>query len=53
MLKGPFYNPTFVCPCKDAQANWTDSGSFGPSHLEAITVLAVQAKQWIADHAAR
>jgi len=50
--KGTFYNTTFARPFKDAQGQWKDSASFGPSDLEAITVLAAQAKQWIADHAA-
>lgn len=51
--KGTLYNTTFARPFKDAEGQWKDSASFGPSDLEAITVLAAQAKQWIADHAAR
>ncbi len=51
--KGAFYSATFVRPFKDAQGNWKNSGSFGPSDLDAISVLAAQAKQWIADHAVR
>jgi hypothetical protein len=51
--KGAFYSATFTRPFKDAQGIWKDSTSFGPSDLEAISLLAAQAKQWIADHAAR
>lgn len=51
--KGAFYNATFSRSFKDAQGNWKNSGSFGPSDLDAISVLAAQAKQWIADHATR
>ena len=51
--KGPFYSATFSRSFKDAEGNWKNSASFGLSDLEAITALAAQAKQWIADHAAR
>ncbi len=51
--KGAFYSATFARPFKDAQGNWKNAASFGPSDLDAISLLAAQAKQWIADHAAR
>jgi hypothetical protein len=51
--KGAFYSATFSRPFKDAHGNWNNSASFGLSDLDAISILASQAKQWIADHAAR
>ena len=49
--KGPFFATTFSRPFKDQSAAWRNGTSFGLNDLEALLTIALEAQEWIADHA--
>ena len=49
--KGPFFATTFSRPFKDQSALWRNGTSFGLNDLEALLIVASEAKNWIAAHA--
>ena len=51
-IKGPFFSTTFSRSFKDLTGAWRNARSFGFSDLEALTDLALDAKEWIASHGA-
>ena len=51
-IKGPFFSTTFSRSFKDRTGAWRNARSFGFSDLEALTDLALDAKEWIASHGA-
>ena len=52
-MKGPFYNVTVARSYKDQDGVWKNSDSFGPADLEALLVVAQQAKIWITERSGR
>jgi hypothetical protein len=49
--KGPFFSITFSRPFKDQSGAWRDGTSFGLNDLEALVIVACEAKEWISTHA--
>ena len=49
--KGPFFSTTFSRPFKDQSGAWRDGTSFGLNDLEALVIVACEAKEWISTHA--
>ena len=49
--KGPFFATTFSRPFKDQSGEWRNGTSFGLNDLEALLMVAREAKEWIAAHA--
>jgi len=48
---GPFFSTTFSRPFKDQSGAWRNGTSFGLNDLEALLMLAREAKEWMAAHA--
>lgn len=48
---GPFYAATLTRSFRDADGNWRNSSSFGERQLDDLMNAALEAKQWMADHA--
>jgi hypothetical protein len=48
--KRPFFATTFSRPFKDRSGAWRNGTSFGLNDLEALRMLAQEAKEWIASH---
>jgi hypothetical protein len=46
--KGPFFATTFSRPFKDQSGAWRNGTSFGLNDLEALLIVAREAKEWIA-----
>ena len=51
--KGPFYNVTVARSYKASDGTMKDSESFGLADLEALLVVAQQAKIWITERSGR
>ena len=49
--KGSFFSTTFSRPFKDQSGAWRDGTSFGLNDLEALVIVACEAKEWISTHA--
>jgi hypothetical protein len=49
--KGPFFATTFSRPFKDQSGEWRNGTSFGLNDLEALLMVAREAKEWMAAHA--
>ena len=49
--KGPFFSTTFSRPFKDQSGAWRNGTSFGLNDLEALLMVAREAREWIAAHA--
>ena len=47
---GPFFSTTFSLPFKDQSGAWRNGTSFGLSDLEALLMVAREAKEWMAAH---
>ncbi|MBS0150873.1 MAG: hypothetical protein JSR31_08025 [Nitrospira sp.] len=52
-MKGPFYNVTVARSYKASDGMLKDSESFGLADLDALVVVAQQAKVWIAERSGR
>ncbi|MBL8039290.1 MAG: hypothetical protein JNN16_17460 [Nitrospira sp.] len=52
-MKGPFYNVTVARSYKASDGTMKDSESFGLADLEALLVVAQQAKIWITERSGR
>ena len=48
--KGPFFATTFSRPFKDQSGAWRNGTSFGLTDLDALLIVARDAKEWIAAH---
>ena len=48
---GPFFSTTFSRPFKDPSGAWRNGTSFGLNDLEALVIVAREAKEWISAHA--
>ena len=46
--KGPFFSTTFFRPFRNASGKWRDGSSFGLNDLQALLMVAREAKEWIA-----
>ncbi len=51
--KGPFYNVTVARSYKGQDGVWKNSESFGLADLEALLVVAQQAKLWVTERSGR
>lgn len=51
--KGPFYNVTVARSYKSPDGIWKNAESFGAADLDALLVVAKQAKVWINEHSVR
>ena len=51
--KGPFYNVTVARSYKASDGTMKDSESFGLADLEALLVVAQQAKLWVTERSVR
>ena len=49
--KGPFFSTTFSRPFKDQSGAWRNGTSFGLNDLEALLMVAREAREWIAAYA--
>ena len=49
--KGPFFATTFSRPFRDQSGAWRNGTSFGLNDLEALLMVAREAKEWMAAHA--
>ena len=49
--KGAFFATTFSRPFKDQSWEWRNGASFGLNDLEALLMVAREAKEWMATHA--
>jgi hypothetical protein len=49
--QGPFFSATFSRPFKDQSGAWRNGTSFGLNDLEALLMVAREAREWIAAHA--
>ena len=49
--KGPFFATTFSRPFKDQSGKWRNGTSFGLNDLEALLMVAREAKEWMVAHA--
>jgi hypothetical protein len=47
---GPFFATTFFRPFKDQSGGWRNGTSFGLNDLEALLMVAREAREWIAAH---
>ena len=52
-MKGPFYNVTVARSYKASDGTMKDSESFGLADLDALVVVAQQAKLWITERSDR
>ena len=52
-MKGPFYNVTVARSYKASDGTMKDSESFGLADLDALVVVAQQAKLWITERSNR
>jgi hypothetical protein len=52
-MKGPFYNVTVARSYKATDGTMKDSESFGLADLEALLVVAQQAKLWVIERSGR
>ena len=52
-MKGPFYNVTVARSYKGPDGVWKNAESFGVADIEALLVVAAQAKVWITERSAR
>ena len=50
---GPFFSTTFTRPFKDQSGAWRNGTSFGLNDLEALLMVARDAKEWMAAHAVK
>jgi hypothetical protein len=48
---GPLFSTTFYRPFKDQSGAWRNGTSFGLNDLEALVIVAREAKEWIFAHA--
>ena len=48
--KGPFFSTTFSRSFKDQSGAWRNGTSFGLGDLEALHIVAREAKEWISAH---
>jgi hypothetical protein len=48
--KGSFFATTFSRPFKDQSGSWRNGSSFGLNDLEALLIVAHEAKEWIGAH---
>lgn len=48
--KGPFFSTTFFRSFKDQSGAWRNGTSFGFSDLEALLLIAREAKEWMSAH---
>jgi hypothetical protein len=44
----PFFSTTFSRSYKDRSGKWSNGTSFGLNDLDALLILAYEAKEWIA-----
>ncbi len=49
--KGPFFSTTFSRSFKDQSGAWHNGTSFGRSDLEALLIVAREAKEWMTANA--
>ena len=49
--KGPFFSTTFSRSFKGQSGAWRNGTSFGLNDLEALHIVAHEAKEWMAAHA--
>ena len=49
--KGPFFSTTFSRSFKNQSGAWHNGTSFGLSDLEALFIVAREAKEWMTAHA--
>jgi hypothetical protein len=49
--KGPFFSTTFARSFQDQSGAWRNGTSFGLNDLEALLIVAHEAKEWMAAHA--
>ncbi len=52
-MKEPFYNVTFARSYRAPDGTIKDSESFGQADLEALLVVAQQAKLWVTERSER
>ena len=52
-VKGPFFSTTFSRSFKDQSGAWHNGTSFDLSDLEALLIVAREAKEWMSAHALR
>ncbi|CUQ67975.1 hypothetical protein [Candidatus Nitrospira inopinata] len=52
-MNGPFYNVTVTRSYKGQDGVWKNSESFGLADLEALLVVAQQAKLWVTERSER
>ena len=48
--KGPFFSTTLSRSFQDQSGAWHNGTSFGLSDLEALLIVARQAKEWMSAH---
>ena len=48
--KGPFFSTTFSRSFQDRSGAWHNGSSFGISDLEALLIVAREAKEWMYAH---
>jgi len=48
--KGPFFSTSFSRTFKDQSGAWRNGTSFGLNDLEALLIVARDAKEWITSH---
>ena len=48
--KGPFFSTTFSRSFQDQSGAWHNGTSFGLSDLEALLIVAHEAKEWMSTH---
>jgi len=49
--KGPFFSTTFSRSFQDQSGAWHNGTSFGLCDLEALLIVAREAKEWMTAHA--
>jgi len=48
--KGPFFSTTFSRSFQDQSGAWHNGTSFGLSDLQALLIIAREAKEWMSAH---
>ena len=49
-MRSTIFATTFFRPFKNQSGEWRNGTSFGLNDLEALLIVAREAKEWIADH---